>query len=82
MFSKNIFALLSSLKAREEGRMRPGHVPTVSSSGSRTMAPSGPTMGSSVQQGPVYSRYDQERFRGKEGSIFKRRLILIISPNQ
>jgi len=66
VFSKNIFALLSSLKAREEGRMRPGHVPAVSSTGSRTMAPSGPTMGSSVQQGPVYSRYDQERFRGKE----------------
>lgn len=71
MFSKNIFALLSSLKAREEGRMRPGHVPAASSTGSRTMAPSGPAMGSSVQQGPVYSRYDQERFRGKEGTFVK-----------
>ena len=53
--------------------MRPGHVPAVSSTGSRTMAPSGPTMGSSVQQGPVYSRYDQERFRGKEGMLTKQK---------
>ena len=69
VFSKNIFAILSSLKAREEGRMRPGHAPPISSSGSRTIPPSGPPMGSSIQQqGPVYSRYDQERFRGKEGT--------------
>ena len=37
----------------------------------RTVVPQGgapPGMGPPVQQqGPVYSRYDQERFRGKEG---------------
>ena len=49
--------------------MRPGHAPVPG--GSRAVMPPGggpPGMGSSMQQsGPVYSRYDQERFRGKEG---------------
>lgn len=50
--------------------MRPGHGAPVPG-GSRAALPPGtglPGMGSSMQQsGPVYSRYDQERFRGKEG---------------
>lgn len=68
VFAKNIFTLLQSLRAREEGKMRPGHAPVPG--GSRAVMPPGggpPGMGSSMQQsGPVYSRYDQERFRGKE----------------
>lgn len=72
MFSKNIFAILQSLKAREEGKLR-GHHSSVPGSGSRAVVPPGaggpPGMGAVQQQGPVYSRYDQERFRGKEGNI-------------
>ena len=81
VFSKNIFALLQSLKAREEGKQRPGHgshsnaPPGVISSGVPAnrgpigAGPGLPSMGGAVQQGPVYSRYDQERFRGKEGNL-------------
>lgn len=48
--------LLKSIKAREDGRLR-------------TTAPNPvPTPVSRVPQQPAgYSRYDQERFKGKEG---------------
>jgi len=54
--------------------LRPGHgAPVPAIPGSRPTGPPGggpPGMGPSVQQtGPVYSRYDQERFRGKEGKF-------------
>ena len=69
VFSKNIFAILQGLKAREDGKLR-GHSSMAPGVG-RTVVPQGgppPGMGPPVQQqGPVYSRYDQERFRGKEG---------------
>lgn len=94
VFAKNIFALLQSLRAREEGRVRgsAGGQHGGDRSGAGVLAVAGPqglvrggggpagaalagaagpglasSLGSSVQQGPVYSRYDQERFRGKEG---------------
>ena len=67
--------MLQGLKVREEGK-RPGHggsgpaaVPMTL--GPRPGAPVGPVLMGSAgvqQQGPVYSRYDQERFRGKEGT--------------
>ncbi|KAK2163897.1 hypothetical protein LSH36_72g00007 [Paralvinella palmiformis] len=58
-FAKNIFGILQSLRAREEGshhRSRhdkepPAHTPAVSHK---------------PQHSGAYSRYDQERFRGKE----------------
>ncbi|XP_025112540.1 parafibromin-like [Pomacea canaliculata] len=59
-FAKNIFSILQSIKAREEGVQRPHHhhpnpVPTT------------PVVAAPRPQ-PVagYNRYDQERFRGKE----------------
>ena len=69
MFSKNIFAILQGLKAREDGKLR-GHSSVAPGAGRTVVPPGGapPGMGPPVQQqGPVYSRYDQERFRGKEG---------------
>ncbi|KAK4019888.1 hypothetical protein OUZ56_001889 [Daphnia magna] len=68
VFSKNIFAILQSLKAREDGKLR-GHSSVAPGAGRTVLPPGGgPSgMGPPVQQqGPVYSRYDQERFRGKE----------------
>ncbi|XP_045112686.1 parafibromin-like isoform X2 [Portunus trituberculatus] len=54
-FATSIMGLLKSIKAREEGRMR-ASVPNPV-----------PTPVSRVPQQPVgYSRYDQERFKGKE----------------
>ncbi|KAI5730643.1 hypothetical protein M8J76_015993 [Diaphorina citri] len=53
IFSKNIFAILQSIKAREEGRHRPAP-PT-------PLVPSTP-VNKSVPQPIVYNRYDQERF--------------------
>ncbi|CAG5897001.1 unnamed protein product [Menidia menidia] len=54
-FSKNIFAILQSVKAREEGRapeQRPAQNTTQVDPSSRNKQP--------------YNRYDQERFKGKE----------------
>lgn len=57
-FATSIMGLLKSIKAREEGRMR-ASVPNPV-----------PTPVSRVPQQPVgYSRYDQERFKGKEGVL-------------
>ncbi|KAG0729549.1 Parafibromin [Chionoecetes opilio] len=54
-FATSIMGLLKSIKAREEGRMR------------ATVPNPAPTPVSRVPQQPVgYSRYDQERFKGKE----------------
>ncbi|TWW72807.1 Parafibromin Cell division cycle protein 73 -like protein [Takifugu flavidus] len=58
-FSKNIFAILQSVKAREEGRapeQRPAQNPTQPDVSLRNKQPV-PT---------AYNRYDQERFKGKE----------------
>lgn len=50
-----------------------GHSSSAPGAASRSIVPPGgapPGMGPPVQQqGPVYSRYDQERFRGKEGTL-------------
>uniref|UniRef100_A0A8C6U721 Parafibromin n=1 Tax=Neogobius melanostomus TaxID=47308 RepID=A0A8C6U721_9GOBI len=58
-FSKNIFAILQSVKAREEGRA-PEQRP----------APNAPQVDPAIRnKQPVpaaYNRYDQERFKGKE----------------
>lgn len=85
-FAKNIFGILQSLKAREEGSQKPskteGHHPPHAE---RNPAPvsipmhcTAPSlsMHSSIKyftlkakpaQSQAYSRYDQERFHGKEG---------------
>lgn len=77
VFAKNIFTILQSVRAREEGKLRPGQHPSVPPPGLRPAVPTGPTMGlSQTQQGPVYSRYDQERFRGKEGIQLRTKTIV------
>ncbi|CAB3367439.1 Hypothetical predicted protein [Cloeon dipterum] len=54
LFSKNIFAILQSIKAREEGRHRPpAPTPIVTPRATPVR---------SVPQPAVYNRYDQERF--------------------
>ncbi|XP_064616163.1 parafibromin-like [Liolophura sinensis] len=61
IFSKNIFSLLQSIKAREEGGQR--QQPTVQTTPMSLPKP---------QQTIGYNRYDQERFRGKEETdVFK-----------
>lgn len=60
MFGKNIFAILQSIKNREDGRSRPSHSMTTTP----RVAPSKPT----IPQPTVYNRYDQERFiKSREG---------------
>ncbi|KAL4132885.1 hypothetical protein QTP88_009962 [Uroleucon formosanum] len=54
VFGKNIFAILQSIKNREDGRSRPSH----SMSATPRVAPPKPT----IPQPTVYNRYDQERF--------------------
>uniref|UniRef100_A0A2K6TTA8 Cell division cycle 73 n=1 Tax=Saimiri boliviensis boliviensis TaxID=39432 RepID=A0A2K6TTA8_SAIBB len=58
-FSKNIFAILQSVKAREEGRA-PEQRPAPSA------APVDPTLRTKQPIPAAYNRYDQERFKGKE----------------
>ncbi|XP_066293579.1 parafibromin-like [Branchiostoma lanceolatum] len=64
-FAKNIFAILQSVKAREEGR-----APETSSAQPASSSSSSSSRMESFrkpQQAPAaYNRYDQERFRGKE----------------
>ncbi|KAI4885505.1 hypothetical protein NFI96_033719 [Prochilodus magdalenae] len=58
-FSKSIFAILQSVKAREEGRapeQRPAQNPTQTDPSIRNKQP----------VPAAYNRYDQERFKGKE----------------
>ncbi|KAI5612576.1 parafibromin isoform 2 [Silurus asotus] len=58
-FSKSIFAILQSVKAREEGRapeQRPAQNPTQTDPAIRNKQP----------VPAAYNRYDQERFKGKE----------------
>lgn len=60
VFGKNIFAILQSIKNREDGRTRPSH----SMSATPRVAPPKPT----IPQPTVYNRYDQERFiKSREG---------------
>jgi len=60
VFGKNIFAILQSIKNREDGRSRPSH----SMSTTPRVAPPKPT----IPQPTVYNRYDQERFiKSREG---------------
>lgn len=60
VFGKNIFAILQSIKNREDGRSRPTH----SMSATPRVAPTKPT----IPQPAVYNRYDQERFiKSREG---------------
>ncbi|XP_050443400.1 parafibromin isoform X2 [Adelges cooleyi] len=54
VFGKNIFAILQSIKNREDGRSRPPH----SMAATPRAAPPKPT----IPQPTVYNRYDQERF--------------------
>uniref|UniRef100_A0A6I8SHN5 Parafibromin n=1 Tax=Xenopus tropicalis TaxID=8364 RepID=A0A6I8SHN5_XENTR len=58
-FAKNIFAILQSVKAREEGRA-PEQRPT------QTAAPTDPALRTNKPVPAAYNRYDQERFKGKE----------------
>lgn len=58
-FSKNIFAILQSVKAREEGRA-PEQRPAPNT------APVDPTLRTKQPIPAAYNRYDQERFKGKE----------------
>lgn len=64
-FAKNIFGLLQSLRAREEGR----HKPTVPPSQTSAVgaAPQRPAPAVARPNPTPYSRYDQERFQGKSG---------------
>lgn len=62
VFAKNIFAILQSIKAREEGRHRPPQPTPVVTPRATPVR--------SIPQQAVYNRYDQERFiRAKEGKI-------------
>ncbi|XP_055480376.1 parafibromin [Psammomys obesus] len=58
-FSKNIFAILQSVKAREEGRA-PEQRPAPNA------ATVDPTLRTKQPIPAAYNRYDQERFKGKE----------------
>ena len=55
----NIFSLLQSVKARDEGKGEAVGKPPQQEEPRHPRNPPAPTHG--------YSRYDQERFRGKEG---------------
>ena len=71
-FSKDIFAILQSVKAREEGHasaQRPAP----------NTAPVDPTLRTKQPIPAAYNRYDQERFKGKE-EMDKQRLILYVCP--
>uniref|UniRef100_A0A3Q3EYW7 Parafibromin n=1 Tax=Labrus bergylta TaxID=56723 RepID=A0A3Q3EYW7_9LABR len=57
-FSKNIFAILQSVKAREEGRA-PEQRPAQNTSQDPSLRNKQPVQA-------AYNRYDQERFKGKE----------------
>ncbi|XP_054272349.1 parafibromin [Macrosteles quadrilineatus] len=60
IFAKNIFAILQSIKAREEGRHRPPAATPI-------MTPRATPIKPVIPQPIVYNRYDQERFiRQKE----------------
>ncbi|VVC34172.1 Hypothetical protein CINCED_3A008157 [Cinara cedri] len=54
VFGKNIFAILQSIKNREDGRTRPSHSMVTTP----RVVPPKPT----IPQPTVYNRYDQERF--------------------
>ncbi|KAF4524055.1 hypothetical protein B566_EDAN013209 [Ephemera danica] len=56
MFARNIFAILQSIRAREEGRHRPPVAPT-------PIVTPRATPIRSMPQPAVYNRYDQERFK-------------------
>lgn len=60
-FARNIFSILQSIKAREEGTQRPHH-----HSHSTNAVASTPVVAPRPQPVAGYNRYDQERFRGKE----------------
>jgi parafibromin len=62
LFARNVFAVLQSIKAREEGRHRPPQPTPVVTPRATPVR--------SIPQQAVYNRYDQERFiRAKEGKI-------------
>ncbi|KAF0306116.1 Parafibromin [Amphibalanus amphitrite] len=64
-FAKNIFGLLQSLKAREEGRHKPSGPPAPAPTAVGAGLPPRPAPAGRPNPAP-YSRYDQERFQGKE----------------
>ncbi|KAK7478781.1 hypothetical protein BaRGS_00029992 [Batillaria attramentaria] len=59
-FARNIFSILQSIKAREEGTQRPHH------HSHSNPVPNTPVVAPRPQPVAGYNRYDQERFRGKE----------------
>nr|XP_002120818.2 parafibromin isoform X1 [Ciona intestinalis] len=66
-FSKNVFAILSSIKAKEEGKPQDKELLN-----NHTMAPPSKTNAANTKKSlpqAGYSRYDQERFRGKEETL-------------
>lgn len=75
-FSKNVFAILSSIKAKEEGKHNQENqaASNFSTSAASTIASRANNMTSLAKkpqavQHAGYSRYDQERFRGKEETL-------------
>ncbi|XP_050389977.1 parafibromin [Patella vulgata] len=66
-FAKNVFSILQSIKAREEGSHRHSHSHHSSSVQSTTPAMTQPK----PQPSAGYNRYDQERFRKDETEGFK-----------
>lgn len=74
MFAKNILALLTSIRAREEGRPVGGPPPPVVLPAPVSRAQGQPAM---------YNRYDQERFiRQKEGECYYSELDPFIRPHK
>ena len=57
LFGKNIFAILNSIKAREEGKLKN---PVINATPIAHAKPS--------SSGPNYNRYDQERFAKDKNS--------------
>ncbi|CAK8675106.1 parafibromin-like [Clavelina lepadiformis] len=75
-FSKNVFSLLSSIKAKEEGRSSTTEkdiTASASNTSTSTTTDAATKTSSSTRKPPTqvpgYSRYDQERFRGKEETL-------------
>uniref|UniRef100_A0A674GMB6 Parafibromin n=1 Tax=Taeniopygia guttata TaxID=59729 RepID=A0A674GMB6_TAEGU len=68
-FAKNIFAILQSVKAREEGRA-PEQRPAPNT------APTDPTLRNKQPIPAAYNRYDQERFKGKEVTMLNAKDLL------
>jgi len=72
-FSKNVFTILSAIKNKEEGKQESETQSTTSNNFASNSISSSYSRNSISKKPPQhvagYSRYDQERFRGKEGTL-------------